>query len=126
MRPILFLLTAFAVMGLAFWAYHQNYQTKAALDAVDTLNRDIARLRDERAALRAEWAYLNRPARLSELVELNYQRLDLSPFRPDQFGRVDEIPYPLPDAVQDLPLAITGAVDVSGTLPQPAEDEDSP
>ncbi len=114
MRPILYLLTAFAVMGLAFWAYQQNYRTKAAVDTVEILQSDIRRLREERATLRAEWAYLNRPKRLIELVELNYSRLDLSPLRPGQFGRVDLIPYPPAEALSDLPLEIENAVDVSG------------
>jgi len=30
------------VMGLAFWAYTENYETKGKLDEVAQLNRDIA------------------------------------------------------------------------------------
>ena len=46
MRGLMFVLTAFAVMGLAFWAYQENYRTQAALKESAALKREIGSLRE--------------------------------------------------------------------------------
>lgn len=103
-------MTFMAVIGAAFWAYHENYKTQDALSEVETLQRQIGAARERLAFLRAEWAYLNRPDRLRDLADINFDRLGLLPLRPDQFGRVDQIAYPAPP-MQDL--TITNPVDIS-------------
>lgn len=105
---MIYILSALAVMGLAFWAYNENYKTQAALDEVETLQRDIGDLLETRAMLRAEWAYLNRPDRLRELAEINFETMGLMPLRPEQFGRINQIGYPV--------IAIDDPVDVVGSL----------
>ncbi|MEE9389018.1 MAG: cell division protein FtsL [Paracoccaceae bacterium] len=111
MRPLLYILSAFAVMGLAFWAYQENYETQQALRDVDGLQREIGDLREELSVLRAEWAYLNRPDRIRELADINFDRLGLLPLAPRQFGRVDQISFP---AAPFEP--ITHSIDVAGTI----------
>ncbi|MDJ0823223.1 MAG: cell division protein FtsL [Paracoccaceae bacterium] len=108
MRSFLFVLTALAVIASGYWAYHENYKTQAALDDVAQLQRDIADARERLAVLRAEWAYLNRPDRLRDLADLNFDRLGLLPLRPDQFGRVDQVAYPMPETL----LQISEPIDV--------------
>ncbi|MHA6263889.1 cell division protein FtsL [Arenibacterium sp. CAU 1754] len=108
MKSLIYVLTALAVIGLAFWAYRENYATQHVLKETQKLQREIGAAQVRLGVLRAEWAYLNRPGRLLELAEINFDRLGLLPLRPDQFGRVDEVSYP-PEPV----LPITNPVDVS-------------
>ncbi len=100
MKPVLYVLSGFAVMALAVWAYSENYRTQAALARVDVLQGQIAVHRRTLAVLRAEWAYLNRPARLNDLAAMNFDRLQLLPLAPEQFVTTDEIGYPLPPPIE--------------------------
>ncbi|MEO1178238.1 MAG: cell division protein FtsL, partial [Pseudomonadota bacterium] len=38
MRTILFVLTTLSVIGLAFWAYHENHATREALNETERLH----------------------------------------------------------------------------------------
>ncbi|MDP4991769.1 MAG: cell division protein FtsL [Marivita lacus] len=108
MRSLLYVLTFLSVIAAAFWAYHENYKTQAALGEAQTVRAEIGQARARLAVLRAEWAYLNRPDRLRDLAEVNFERLGLMPFEPDQFGRVDQIAFPQPPE-----LPITDPVEIS-------------
>lgn len=108
MRGFLYVLAAFAVIGLAFWAYQENYKTQAALKEVRQLHAEIGAAHERLNILNAEWAYLNRPDRLVDLADLNFDRLGLLPLMPDAFGAVDQIIYPLPPI-----LPITNPIELS-------------
>ncbi|KAF0675447.1 cell division protein FtsL [Profundibacterium mesophilum] len=94
MRSIFYVLSALAVMGLAFWAYSENYATREALGEVDDLRAQIAQGRESLSVLRAEYAYLSRPERLQTLADMNFDRLGLLPLLPEQFATIDQIAYP--------------------------------
>ncbi|MEV8467732.1 cell division protein FtsL [Fluviibacterium sp. DFM31] len=94
MRLIFGLLLGVSVLGLAFWAYQENYRTRQALADNRALSREIGQLQEHLGVLKAEWAYLNRPERLRELSELNFERLRLLPMAPEHFGRLDQVAYP--------------------------------
>lgn len=94
MRALLYVMTVVAVMGLAFWAYRENYRTQAAIDEMNGIQNEIAGLREQLGVLRAEWAYLNRPERLRDLVDLNFERLQLVPVQSGQFVDVEHVDYP--------------------------------
>ncbi|MCV2893316.1 cell division protein FtsL [Lentibacter sp. XHP0401] len=114
MRTIVYLLTAICVIGSAFWAYHENYQTQEAYGNSRKLQGEIGEARARLAILRAEWAYQNRPDRLHELAELNFEKIGLLPLSPEHFGAIDEVNYPV--TVEDeleLEFDLDGSVEVS-------------
>ena len=127
MRPILYALSFLAVIGLAFWAYRENYATQKSLRQVEALQTEIGTLREALAVQRAEWAYLNRPDRLRELSTINFDRLGLFPLEPTQFGQIDQVGYPVPPAMF-LQDSLDGllTIGLSGPLADPdAPTEDS-
>lgn len=111
MRSVLYILTVITVIGLAFWAYRENYATQKALNDTDKLRHQIQQSHARLAVLRAEWAYLNRPDRLRDLADVNFDSLGLLPLAPEQFGMIDQVAYP----PAPILLPITNPVDVSNT-----------
>jgi hypothetical protein len=101
MRGLLYLLSALGVIGLAIWAYNENHKTQQATAQVRELHREIQSLREAIGVQRAEWAFLSRPERLQSLTEINFMRLRLIPLAGNQFGRIDEIAYPMPATLED-------------------------
>ncbi len=117
MRSLFVVLTAVAVIALAFWAYRENYETQAAQSEAQGIQNDIAGARQRLRVLNAEWAYLNRPQRLRDLADLNFEKLGLLPLRPEQFGKIDQVTFPPVELNGHLP--ITNPVDVSNMEQQP-------
>lgn len=117
MRGVLYVLAALAVMGLGFWAYQENHKTREEIAKVRVLHTKIGASHERLGMLRAEWAYLNRPDRLRDLAELNFDRLGLLPLMPDAFGDVNDIILPLPEI-----LPITNPVDVRSIGPSSEVD----
>jgi hypothetical protein len=67
----------FALIAAAiFGVYHMKYRVQAEEEELTRLDLQIARDRDTIQVLRAEWAHLNEPARLTELAQ---RHLALSP-----------------------------------------------
>lgn len=116
MRGLLILMSVIAVMALGFWAYRENYRTQAELADVRALQTEIGALRESLSVLNAEWAYLNRPDRLRELADLNFERLGLLPMQPEQFGEVAQIAYPSADVGELAP--IVNPVETSASMEQ--------
>ena len=98
MRGFLYAITVSLVIGLAYWAYQENIKTQAVLTHAEELQDDIGHARARLKILRAEWAYQNRPERLQDLADLNYDGLKLLPLSADHFGRVEQVGFP------ELPL----------------------
>lgn len=112
MRSFLYLCTALAVIALAAWAYRENHMTQQAMNERRALEREIALLDETISIQRAEWAYLNRPDRLRELVDVNFEQLRLVPITGAHFGEIGQIVYPLP-----APRAeISDAIEVYGAV----------
>jgi len=129
MRSLFYVLSSLAIMALAVWAYNENHKTQQSRAAVTELRQEIRLLREAIGVQRAEWAYLNRPDRLRELVEMNFARLQLMPMTGTQFGRIDEIVYPLPEPQSDIDpdahpeAAISNAIEVLGDIQHTAEEQ---
>ena len=102
-RSFIYTVTFASLVGLAFWAYQENIKTKNAITHTEKLQKEIGIAGARLSILKAEWAYLNRPDRLTELVDLNFSRLQLVPLRASNFLEVDEINFlndpDLPDMV---------------------------
>ncbi|MFV0246235.1 MAG: cell division protein FtsL [Qingshengfaniella sp.] len=94
MRVFVSLVLGAMVLGLAFWAYQENYRTRETVAEMRRMEAEIGRLNERLSVLRAEWAYLNRPERLRDLAELNFERLGLLPLSPDHFGQLDQVSFP--------------------------------
>jgi len=94
------------VLGLAVWAYSENYATQQSFSEVQSINRDIATARARLRVLNAEWAWLNRPDRLTELARLNFDALQLLHMNPDHFADIDTIP---------MAETVTGVTDTMAT-----------
>lgn len=112
MRSLLYFVTTLAVIALASWAYRETHLTQQAISQQRALEREIVRLTEALRIQRAEWAYLNRPDRLRELVDMNFDRLPLVPMTGAHFGEIGQVAYPLPP-VQNL---ILNSIEVSGQI----------
>ena len=88
------MLAAVGVMVLAWWAYQENYRTRAAIAERAALRAEIAGMERTLRLLEREWAYLNRPERLQELALINHEILRLEPMTPAAFGRLGDVPTP--------------------------------
>ena len=111
MRPVLYVLSFLALIALGFWAYRENYASQAALRDVEALRSEILHLREALSVQRAEWAYLNRPDRLRDLADANFDRLGLMPMEPSQFGTAASVAYPQ----MSLP-EVSFTTEVQGTI----------
>lgn len=109
MRGLLGILATLAVMGLGYWAYSENYATQDAIRGLNHMERDVADAKARLQILRDEWAYLNRPTRLKDLVELNFEHLQLMPMSPDSFGQFEQVMFPRPVIEFNM---MSGAVEV--------------
>ena len=66
-----------------------KYEMRALEERFAGLNRDILKNQGALHVLRAEWSFLNQPARLEKLGR---RMLRLEPLRADQAGRISDIP----------------------------------
>lgn len=116
MRTVFYMICSAIVITLAYWAYKENYNTQTALREVNELQQKIAIQKEAIAVLNAEWAYLNRPERLRELVDMNFEDLQLIPLMPSHFGDSEMVGYPTEQQLEIVsPVSATIAdVNLSG------------
>ncbi len=103
LKNVVYLTCCAFVVAMAYWAYTENYSTQATAKRVQTLQKEIAAEREAIAVLNAEWAYLNRPDRLRELADLNFDTLQLIPLSSRHFGSSDQIAFPVSEIDMEFP-----------------------
>lgn len=127
------LVLAIAVVGGAIWTYSIKHDAEDAADRVASLRHQIAAEQERIVFLRADWAYLNAPARLERLVARYGATLRLKPVEAHQW--VDPFDLPAPEIVlpseDDLREAgtvelTTGSVRPTVPLPRPRLRTDGP
>ena len=55
MRGLIYILSIAGVVALAYWAYHQGYETRDTAREVAQLQRELGAKHEELRVLRAEW-----------------------------------------------------------------------
>ncbi len=83
----------------AGYVYEIKYESTLRAERLAKMRSDIRRERDAIAALRAEWAQLENPARLQGLVR---RHLTLGPSQPLQYDSLDRLPERPPRIVQPV------------------------
>jgi hypothetical protein len=81
----------------AAYVYEIKFESTLRAERVAKMRVDVRRERDAIAALRAEWATLDNPARLQSLAR---RHLQLRPVDPSQFDTLQRLPEKPPVVVQ--------------------------
>ncbi|MBM3506725.1 MAG: hypothetical protein FJX64_03175 [Alphaproteobacteria bacterium] len=89
---------------LSIGVYAMKYEVERLNAKVAELGRTLQRQGQTLQVLEAEWSFLNRPDRLSELTA---RHLELRPVAVRQLGALEAIPLRSDGRVQDAALAAT-------------------
>jgi hypothetical protein len=91
----------------AAYVYEIKFESTLRAERVAKMRADIRRERDAIAALRAEWATLDNPARLQGLAR---RHLSLRPAEVTQYDTLDRLPERPPVIVQPPPVDAIAAI----------------
>ena len=99
----------------AAYVYEIKFESTLRAERVAKMRVDVRRERDATAALRAEWATLDNPARIQSLSR---RHLQLRPADPTQFDALQGLPEKPPNVVQPQAAdAIASMIESSETTP---------
>ena len=127
MMRFVHLIVVAALVAAAVDVYKIKFESTVQAERVAKLAAEIRRERDAIAALRAEWAQLDNPARIQALAQRHLALKMLHPAQIEQLDRLPERPpppvAPPPDAIASIidalePELPTGAA--AGPVPAPA------
>jgi cell division protein FtsL len=96
MRLLNFCVLALLVVAAAY-VYEIKFESTMRAERVAKMRRDVQREREAIAALRAEWATLDNPARIQGLAR---RHLTLHPAEATQYDSLDNLPERPPAVVQ--------------------------
>ncbi len=91
MRLIFYSVSLILVMSLAYLANLESVKTKATMYSAKLLRTEVDELKEELKFLNAEWALLNRPDRLTDLVKWHYRELKLMPISIKNFKSIKSV-----------------------------------
>ena len=103
------------LVAAAAYVYEIKFESTLRAERVATMRIDVRRERDAIAALRAEWATLDNPARIQSLSR---RHLQLRPAEATQFDPLQGLPEKPPTVVQPQAAdAIAAIIDNPETTP---------
>lgn len=103
------------LVSAAAYVYEIKFESTLRAERVAKMRVDVRRERDAIAALRAEWATLDNPARIQSLSR---RHLQLRPADATQFDALQNLPEKPPAAVQPQAAdAIASMIDNPETTP---------
>jgi len=109
MMRILNLCAVVLLVLAAAYVYEIKFESTLRAERVAKMRGDVQRERDAIAALRAEWATLDNPARIQGLTR---RHLRLQPAEATQYDTLRNLPERPPTIVQPPPAdAIAGLID---------------
>ena len=117
MMRLIHLIVVAALVAAAGDVYKIKFESTLQAERVAKLGAEIKRERDAIAALRAEWALLDNPARIQALAQ---RHLTLKLLDPTQIEQIDRLPErPLPptpsDAIAHIIESIESDLPTGGT-----------
>ena len=113
------------LVAAAAYVYEIKFESTLRAERVAKMRGDVQRERDAIAALRAEWATLDNPARIQGLVR---RHLQLLPNEATQYDSLDNLPDrplvlvqpPIEDAIATM-IENPDSNPPTGSVPGPAE-----
>jgi len=105
------------------WAvYQMKYEVQQLEGRLAKVNREILQDQESIQVLKAEWSYLNQPARLAELAT---RFLQLEPVAPKQMVSLAELPRRIPGAAPTLVAKAPEPPPAPAARPAPDLDEET-
>jgi cell division protein FtsL len=117
---LLHVTVAAALIVAAAYVYKIKFESTVRAAEVARLAAEIKRQRDAIAALKAEWAQLENPARIQGLADRHLPLRMLDPAQIDRLDRLPERPGPQLDAIGAMIDALAADGGIVPPVPSPA------
>ena len=121
MRLLHVFVIGFLILAASF-VYKIKFDSTLQAEKVARLRGELRQERDAIAALRAQWARLDNPARLQMLAQRYLPLRPIDPRQFDDFSRLPERPQPVvqPPSADPIGAMVAPADDLAtGTVPAP-------
>lgn len=120
MMRLIHLVVIAALVSAAGYVYKIKFEAAVQAERVAKIRNEIRNERDAVAALRAEWAKLDSPARIQALANRHLKLKMVDPYQFDSFDNLPERPSPAPADPISAMLDGKGEDLVTGSIALPA------